>query len=125
MTVSHIDRAGAEAPVSLSAGNLYAKTWLVWWHDGLREYLVKADFDTALDMGNALQSMHDAEVERSIIYPWPAGEQYKAICRDLKATTDHLKSRNKTFPDKTYATDWEQYFSECGVQVSLGLKRVF
>ncbi|WP_125933268.1 hypothetical protein [Kiloniella majae] len=119
-------QAGVSAPVLHSAGNLFAKTWLVSWSDGLQEYLVKADFDDALDLGNALQSMQGEEITRSIIYPWPTGDdQFKAICCDLKATMEHFKKRNKVFPDKTNGTDWEQLFRACGVLISLGHKRVF
>lgn len=118
-------QAGATAPVLHSAGNLFAKTWLVSWSDGLRDYLVKADFDDALEMGNALQSMQGEEVTRSIIYPWPKGEQFKAICQELRVTTEHFKKRHKTFGDFTYGTEWEMIFRACGVLVSLGHKRVF
>lgn len=126
MTQFLTNSAGASAPVLHSAGNLFAKTWLVSWSDGLREYLVKADFDDALEMGNALQSMQDEEVTRSIIYPWPTGDsKFKAICRDLKATTKYFKTPHRTFGDFTYGEEWEMIFSCCGVLVSLGHKRVF
>ncbi|KLN61319.1 hypothetical protein WH96_06615 [Kiloniella spongiae] len=105
--------------------NINAKTWLVSWSDGLREYLVKTDFDTAADMGNALQSMQDEEITRSSIYPWPKGDdKFKAVCNQLKSTTEHFKKRHKVFPDKTNATDWEMLFRSCGVPVSLGMKKV-
>lgn len=105
--------------------DINAKTWLVSWSDGLREYLVKADFDTAADMGNALQSMQDEEVTRSSIYPWPKGDdKFKAVCEQLKSTTEHFKRRHKTFGDFTYGTEWEMIFKACDVYVSLGLKKV-
>lgn len=120
MTLSRTKTAGASAPVFHSAGNLHARTWLVWWHDGARDYLLKTDFDTALDLGNALLAMHGGEVERSFIEPWPRdGEKFKAICVKLKETRDYLRARNRVFPDKRNLDDWRACFSAEGAEMPM------